>query len=158
MQINGQPPFELSEADGASCAVRGDLQISVLADAGEVAMCHRVAKNPVGGTIRWLMIDLKDHGLRVYVSGGSVVVSAADFSPEFFALPSADDLVNQVLERIEIAEVEFVNVHGKKRRKPNVDTERNREMFAKLVELVTSRERSRLLAEARYGVLKGIDK
>lgn len=86
MLIEPCEPFRIHpEPDGTHC-IRDDIAITVTPDVGEVAVKHRVGVNPTKRSqSRWLMIELQGHGLKIFVNGSHVLVTAKDYKPTFDA-------------------------------------------------------------------------
>ena len=144
MRIDSEPPFEITPApDGVKNAVKGNIQISVFPDVGEVEMKHRIGKRPAADAeSRWLYINLVDKNVRIYIHGTHVVVAKAELLPTF-----------RTNSREELMEAVFKNIKPFKTEKNRyvVDTEENRKILDAIFETVEMGIRSRLLAEMNHG-------
>ena len=149
MRITPEPPFEITNApDRVKHAVKGNIQVSVFPDVGEVEMKHRIGKRPdIEAESRWLCIDLKDKGVNLYVHGTHVVVSEKQLLPTF-TTNSLEELMNAAFKALKPDKVQNRYV---------IDTPKNRKILAELFILCETGVRSRLLAEISYGQGKGID-
>ncbi len=150
MEISPAPPFEVSqEPDGTQHAVRDNIQVTILPDVGECKVSHRVGqKIEAGKSTRWLHLDLVERGIHVFIHGTHVVVSEKDLNPNF-------DL--QSKEQLLVDAFKYLRVEKDEKGRYVIDTENNRRVVGRLLDLVTDRERDRIWNWVRYTAGKVMD-
>lgn len=151
MQIQETPPFKLTrEPSGVQHAVKDNIQITILPDAGEVLVTHRKGVKPfTSETSRWLHVFLKDSGHRIFINGTHVVVTRKDMLPTF-DLRADGEIVESILRHVKI--------HKNERGAYVLDTKGNREVLLSHIIEVKERERNSYLSWARHLLFKLADK
>ncbi len=151
MRIEAAAPFELTPApDGVQHAVKSDIQISVFPDVGEVKMKHRVGQRPqADAESRWLYIHLVDKDIRIYIHGTHVVVAKAELLPTF-RTHSKEEATNIAFKSF----AEGTDARGRR----TWDTENNREVFKKALDLAEMGIRSKILSEVQYAANASLGK
>lgn len=81
--ITAAEPFKIiPEPDGTTHMVRDEVGVTILPDIPHKAF-HRVGQRADMGASRWGVIDLPEHGVKIYIHGNHVVITGEELRPEF---------------------------------------------------------------------------
>lgn len=144
--INPDAPFERStEPDGTKHAINGNIQVSVLPDAGSnVTMKYRAGvRQKTGEKSKWLMVLIDD--LYIFVHGTHVVVTKTKLQPTF-TTDDDESIISDSIKGLLIVKDEIGRYV--------LDETRARQVLTQALARAKSKENNTIVSNLRYAVNK----